>query len=101
MKRRTLALVVLGAVVLSSLATWFASSRIRSPADLAARKSPPAASLILVPVEKRVLATTIVSRALSNSPAGLRGSGAFIGPVVTARYPFVQPPPLLQSPLLS
>lgn len=62
MKRRKLAFVVLGAVVLSSLATWFASTQIRSPAEIAARAAPPSASPILVPVEQRVLATKIVSR---------------------------------------
>ena len=36
MRRRTLAFVVLGVVVLSSVVTWFASSTIRSPAEIAA-----------------------------------------------------------------
>lgn len=62
MGRRTLAFVVVGAVLLSSLVTWFASSKIRSPADIAAQAAPPAASPILAPVEERVLATKIVSR---------------------------------------
>ena len=52
-----MALVVLGAVAVSSLATWFASSRIHSPAEIAARTAAPQPSPILVPVEKRVLAT--------------------------------------------
>jgi peptidoglycan hydrolase-like protein with peptidoglycan-binding domain len=62
MRRRTLAFVVLGAVLLSSLVTWFASSKIRSPAEIAAQAAPPVAAPILAPVEKRVLATKIVSR---------------------------------------
>lgn len=62
MRRRNLALFVLAAVVLSSLATWFASARIHSPAEIAARTAPPVPSPILVPVEQRVLATKIVSR---------------------------------------
>ena len=62
MRRRTLAFVVVGAVLLSSLVTWFASSKIRSPADIAAQAAPPAAAPILAPVEERVLATKIVSR---------------------------------------
>lgn len=62
MRRRTLALLLLAVVLVSSAVTWFASSQIRSPAEAAARTAPPAASPILVPVEKRVLATKIVSR---------------------------------------
>ena len=62
MRRRTLAFLVLGAVALSSLVTWLASSRIRSPAEIAAQAAPPVAAPILAPVEKRVLTTKIVSR---------------------------------------
>jgi peptidoglycan hydrolase-like protein with peptidoglycan-binding domain len=62
MSRRTLGLFVLGAVVVSSLATWFASSLIHSPAEIAARTAPPDPSPILVPVEERVLATKVVTR---------------------------------------
>jgi peptidoglycan hydrolase-like protein with peptidoglycan-binding domain len=62
MRRRTLAFVVLGAVVLSSLVTWFASSTIRSPSEIAAQAAPPVPAPILAPVEQRVLATKIVSR---------------------------------------
>jgi peptidoglycan hydrolase-like protein with peptidoglycan-binding domain len=62
MRRRTLAMVVVGAVLVSSLVTWVASAQIRSPAEVAARAAPPEASPILARVERRVLATTIVSR---------------------------------------
>src|SRR4029453_16530590 len=62
MRRRTLAFVVVGAVVLSSLITWFASSKIRSPAEHAAQAAPPVPAPILAPVEQRVLATKIISR---------------------------------------
>jgi len=62
MRRRTLAFVVLGAVVLSALVTWFASSKIRSPAEIAAQAAPPVPAPILAPVEQRVLATKIISR---------------------------------------
>ena len=66
MKRRRLALSVLAVVMLSSLGTWFASSRIRSPAEIAASAAPPSAAPILVPVETRVLATRIVSRGIGH-----------------------------------
>lgn len=87
MKRRTLAIVVLGTMLVSSLATWFASSQIRSPAEIAARAAAPNASPILVPVEKRVLATKIVSRGtgqygspqpLSVTRSALKGSGGVV-----------------------
>jgi peptidoglycan hydrolase-like protein with peptidoglycan-binding domain len=60
--RRKLALVVLGAVVVSALATVLATALIRSPAEVAARSAPPDPTLILAPVEKRVITTKVVSR---------------------------------------
>lgn len=60
--RRRLGFFVLGTVVVSSLVAGFASSQIRSPAEIAARTAPPTPSVILVPVEERDLATKIVSR---------------------------------------
>jgi peptidoglycan hydrolase-like protein with peptidoglycan-binding domain len=62
MKRRTLVLLVLAAVTVSSLITWIANQQIRSPAEAAARSAPPAPAPILVPVEKQVLATKVVTR---------------------------------------
>lgn len=62
MRRRTLGLIVLAAVVLSCLVTWFATTLIRSPAEAAARTAPPRPSPILVPVEERRLTTKVVSR---------------------------------------
>lgn len=62
MKRRTLVLAVGAAVVVSVLATWVASEKIRSPAEAAARTAPPLPAPILVPVVKQVLATKIVTR---------------------------------------
>jgi hypothetical protein len=61
--RRNKALVVgLAAVILSSGVSWAAASRIRSPAEIAARTAPPKPSLISVPVEKRVLSSDVVVR---------------------------------------
>lgn len=60
--RRRMAALVIGAVAASSVGGWVAGSRIRSPAEVAARTAPPAASPILVPVESRVLSTDIVTR---------------------------------------
>ncbi len=57
------ALVIgLAAVILSSLVSWGAASRIRSPAEVAARTAAPNPSAITVPVEKKVLASDVVVR---------------------------------------
>src|SRR5262247_4687929 len=53
---------VLGSVVVALVAGWVAGSWIESPADVAARTAPPTPSPILVPVEKRVLSSTVVTR---------------------------------------
>jgi hypothetical protein len=60
-KNRALA-AGLGAVVVSSLISWGAASRIRSPAEIAARTAPPVPSAITVPVEKKVLSSDVVVR---------------------------------------
>jgi peptidoglycan hydrolase-like protein with peptidoglycan-binding domain len=62
MKRRNLLVVLLGAVLVSSMATWVGVAQIRSPAEVAARTAPPAPSPILVPVAEQVLSTRIVTR---------------------------------------
>src|SRR5438874_2555423 len=41
---------------------WVAGSRIESPADVAARTAAPTPSPILVPVDKRILSSDIVTR---------------------------------------
>lgn len=83
MSRRAIGLVVLAAVVVSSLITWYATLTIQSPAEVAARTAPPEPSLIVVPVEEKVLATKIVSRgtgrygsprALAVTPSALKES---------------------------
>jgi peptidoglycan hydrolase-like protein with peptidoglycan-binding domain len=52
----------LAAILLSSLVSWVAATRIKSPAEVAARTAPPKASAISVPVEKTMLASEIVAR---------------------------------------
>ena len=49
-------------VVLASVGSWIAGSRIQSPAEAAARIAPPTPSPILVPVEERVLTSNVVTR---------------------------------------
>jgi multidrug efflux pump subunit AcrA (membrane-fusion protein) len=53
---------MLGAVVLALAAGWLLGSRIESPADAAARTAAPTPSPILVPVERRVLSSNVVTR---------------------------------------
>lgn len=86
--KRTLGLAAtLGFAAAVALGAWFAGSRIESPADAAARTAPPPPSPILVPVEQRVLASTIVTRGtgrfglpnkLSISPSALKSGPGLI-----------------------
>jgi multidrug efflux pump subunit AcrA (membrane-fusion protein) len=88
---------VLGSVTVALVGGWVAASWIESPADVAARTAPPAPSPILVPVEKRVLSSTVVTR----------GTGRFGLPVPIAIAPSTLKPtpglittlPLLNAPI--
>jgi hypothetical protein len=62
MRRRSFVVILAGAVVVSSLATWVAGQQIRSPAEAAARTAPPPASPILVPVVEQRLSTSVITR---------------------------------------
>lgn len=62
MRRRTLLVVLAGAVAASSVTTWVAAEQIRSPAEAAARTAPPVAAPILVPVVEQELSTRVVTR---------------------------------------
>ena len=60
---RLLILVVsLSLVVIAAIGGWLAGSNIISPAEAAARTAPPTPAPILVPVEERVLSTSIITR---------------------------------------
>ncbi|WP_229067513.1 hypothetical protein [Actinoplanes sp. DH11] len=48
--------------VAAGAAGWFAASQVKSPADAAADRRPPAASLITVPVEKRNLTSAVTTQ---------------------------------------
>ena len=81
-KKRLLVLfLVLGLVVLVAVGSWIAGASIKSPAEVAARTAPPEPSPILVPVEKRVLSSDIITRgtarfglpqSISIVPSGLK-----------------------------
>ena len=90
MRRGTkLSLVLLAAGAVALLA-WGLGSRIESPAEAAARTAPPPPSPILVPIERRVLSSTIVTRGtgrfgtpqkLSVAPSALKPGPGLISTV--------------------
>jgi hypothetical protein len=61
-KRRTFGIALAVAVVISALSGWLAGTLIQSPAEVAARRKPPAPSPILVSAEMRRLSTDVVTR---------------------------------------
>ncbi len=61
-KRNVLLICLLALVAGAVIGGLLAASRIQSPADAAARTASPTPSPILVPVEKRVLSSDIVTR---------------------------------------
>jgi Putative peptidoglycan binding domain len=62
-RRRTRLLAgALALVVGAAGIGWLAGKRVKSPGDAAAARKPPAASLVTVPVEERVLASTVTAR---------------------------------------
>ena len=78
---------VLASVAVAVAGGWVAGSRVESPADAAARTAPPTPSPILVPVEERVLSSTIVTRGtarfglpqtISIAPSVLKGTAGLI-----------------------
>ncbi|TQS28077.1 peptidoglycan-binding protein [Microbispora sp. KK1-11] len=60
MKPRRLLAGVIAGVVLVAGAGWAVSTRLRSPADEAARRAAPKASLVTAAVERRTLVSTVV-----------------------------------------
>jgi hypothetical protein len=87
MKRKTVLFIILAIAAIIAVGGWVASSRIESPADMAARAAPPTPSPILVPVEKRVLSSNIVTRGtarfglpqpISIAPSALKAGAGLI-----------------------
>ncbi len=86
-KRIKILLWVLGSVAAALALSFGFGSQIESPADVAARTAPPAPSPILVPVEERVLSSSVVTRGtgrfglplpISIAPSALKPSQALI-----------------------
>ncbi|WP_214325845.1 peptidoglycan-binding protein [Nonomuraea sediminis] len=59
MSRNRILLIVMGAVLLVASTGWALGSRLRSPADEAARRTPPKASLVTAAVERRKLVSSV------------------------------------------
>jgi peptidoglycan hydrolase-like protein with peptidoglycan-binding domain len=93
-KKQTIVLIgVLAIAAVAAIGGWVASKQIQSPADMAARAAPPKPSPILVPVEKRVLSSEVVTRgtaryglpqAISIVPSSLK---ADVGLIATLPLP--------------
>ena len=103
LNRKTTLAWVLAAAALIAGGAWWLGSRIESPAEAAARTAPPPPSPILVPVEQRVLSSTIVTRGtgrfgapqkLSIAPSALK-SGAGLISTLPARNAQLQEGALL------
>ncbi|HYZ33835.1 MAG TPA: peptidoglycan-binding protein [Crenalkalicoccus sp.] len=78
---------LLGIVVAAAAGAGVASFSIESPAEVAARTGPPAPSPILVPIERRVLSSDVVTRGtvrfglpqpFSIAPSGLKAAPGLI-----------------------
>lgn len=69
---------VLGVVLLAGAGGWYAGQQVRSPAEAAAARKPPPASLITVPVESRILTNSVVAHGsvTYESPVPITLSGA-------------------------
>ena len=61
-KRIFVLFCVLSFAAVFAVGGWLLGKRIESPADVAARAAPPTPSPILVPIEKRVLSSNIITR---------------------------------------
>lgn len=94
-RRTTLAWVLAAAALVAGLA-WWLGSRIESPAEAAARTAPPPPSPILVPIEHRVLSSTIVTRGtgrfgapqkLSIAPSALKPGAGLISSLPARNAP--------------
>jgi peptidoglycan hydrolase-like protein with peptidoglycan-binding domain len=90
-KRTTVLFTVLGVAAALASGAWLAGARIESPADAAARTAPPTPSPILVPVEKRVLSSSIVTRGKARfglpQPISIAPSSLKPNPGVIANLP--------------
>lgn len=97
MNRMNVLYLVLATVAGAAAGAWFVGSQISSPAEVAARTAAPTASPILVPIERRVLSTDVVTRGtvrfglpqpISIVPSALKPAPGLIAtvPLLNARF---------------
>ena len=88
MRRSAVAGGLSAVVVIATGGGWFAASKVKSPAQLAARTAPPEASLVTYPVEKRVLSADLI----------VRGTMRYSDPISIVLAPsLLRPAPVLVS----
>jgi peptidoglycan hydrolase-like protein with peptidoglycan-binding domain len=61
-RSKRVVVIVITIVVIGGGVGWWGTTRIKSPAQLAAESAPPAASLITVPVQKLTLSADVITR---------------------------------------
>ena len=97
MNRMNVLYLVLATVAGAAAGAWVVGSQISSPAEVAARTAAPTASPILVPIERRVLSTDVVTRGtvrfglpqpISIVPSALKPAPGLIAtvPLLNARF---------------
>jgi peptidoglycan hydrolase-like protein with peptidoglycan-binding domain len=79
-RRRIILVVVLALVLVAAAGALLLTSRIKSPAELAAQTRPPALTELTAPVQRSVLTTTVLGQAVVGppeefSPSAIGGSG--------------------------
>ncbi len=88
MNRASVAGGIAAIVITTTGVGWLAATKVKSPAQLAARTAPPEASLITYPVEKRVLSADLI----------VRGTIRYSDPISVVLAPsLLRPPPVLVS----
>ena len=87
MSRRIVLVAVAGVAVLAGVVGWMLGRQIESPAEAAARISPPPASLISVPVELRELSSAVVTRGTIefDQTTGIEVTGSEAGSSIITR----------------
>ncbi|MGE0309140.1 MAG: peptidoglycan-binding protein, partial [Acidimicrobiia bacterium] len=89
-KRLRLLAIVVCIALASAVGGWLLGRRVKSPAEAAAERKPPQASLITVPIEEKVLSSDVVIRGTIRYAepkkvglAGPLGGAAAVSPIVT------------------
>ena len=101
--RRSRLIAGVAAVAVASTAVgWIAGQRIKSPAEIASETAPPSPSLITVPIESRVLSSTVIVRGTvtfdEQTEISVTGSGS--DTAIVTRVPFQRGDQLLEGDVI-